>query len=84
MEDGEIKTHLKCREYLGQWIFNDFSFSRAFPHPHFDKPIPDQQEPQPRGNKSASGWDSFYIFLFSEDDFHNFNSITMLYPGSGL
>ena len=28
---------------------------RAFPHPHFDKQIPDQQEPQPRGTKSAGG-----------------------------
>ena len=27
---------------------------RAFPHPHFDKQIPDQQEPQPRGSKSSS------------------------------
>ena len=23
---------------------------------HFDKPIPDQQDPQPRGTKSGSGW----------------------------
>ena len=35
---------------------------RAFPHPHFDKQIPDQQEPQPGGTKNANGWDSiFYI-----------------------
>jgi len=34
---------------------------RAFPHPHFDKPIPDQQEPQPRGTKSASGGNFLYL-----------------------
>ena len=27
---------------------------RAFPHPHFDKQIPDQQEPQPRGSKNSN------------------------------
>jgi len=34
---------------------------RAFPHPHFDKPIPDQQEPQPRGNKTAGGGNYLYL-----------------------
>jgi len=34
---------------------------RAFPHPHFDKQIPDQQEPQPRGSKNASGGSYLYL-----------------------
>jgi len=34
---------------------------RAFPHPHFDKQIPDQQEPQPRGTKNANG--AAYLYL---------------------
>jgi len=34
---------------------------RAFPHPHFDKQIPDQQEPQPRGTKSAGGGNYLYL-----------------------
>jgi len=34
---------------------------RAFPHPHFDKPIPDQQDPQPRGTKSGSGGNFLYL-----------------------
>lgn len=34
---------------------------RAFPHPHFDKQIPDQQEPQPRGTKNANGANYLYL-----------------------
>ena len=34
---------------------------RAFPHPHFDKQIPDQQEPQPRGSKNNSGGNYLYL-----------------------
>eukprot|EP00092_Neocalanus_flemingeri_P017674 GFUD01019118.1.p1 GENE.GFUD01019118.1~~GFUD01019118.1.p1 ORF type:complete len:725 (+),score=167.19 GFUD01019118.1:75-2177(+) len=34
---------------------------RAFPHPHFDKQIPDQQEPQPRGTKNANGGNYLYL-----------------------
>jgi len=38
---------------------------KAFPHPHFDKQIPDQQEPQPRGSKSNNS-----NFLYLKQSFH--------------
>ena len=38
---------------------------RAFPHPHFDKQIPDQQEPQPRGSKNTGN-----NFLYLKRSFH--------------
>merc|ERR1711874_311876 len=31
------------------------------PFQHFDKPIPDQQDPQPRGTKSGSGGNFLYL-----------------------
>jgi len=40
---------------------------RAFPHPHFDKQIPDQQEPQPRGAKNTNSGN----FLYLKRSFHD-------------
>lgn len=39
---------------------------RAFPHPHFDKQIPDQQEPLPRGSKNNNSGS----FLYLKKSFH--------------
>lgn len=58
------------------WIWNFQCRSmRAFPHPHFDKQIPDQQEPQPRGAKNTNRWPKSRKVKGQ----HGFNLFSLLY-----